>query len=81
MTNNNLAAHLTHRNVTLLQRKYWKYSPEIIAIYYPPGSNPNNLYPLPPTQLDELIVNIATDSAYEQRNTVDNGYVFVRRSE
>lgn len=66
MTQNNLAAHLTHQEVVLLNLNYRKIIPKWIAIDLALGQNANNFYPLTVDQLTRLLDSLATDSAYKK---------------
>ncbi len=65
MTQNNIAAHLTHQNVILLSLDYAKINPDTIAIDIRDGQNANNFFPLHPYEVNELVASISGSPRYK----------------
>lgn len=80
MAQNNFAPRLTHSHrVILLRLDYEKWAPAVIALDRRPGQNPNNYWPLPPIQFEELSAKLTHDKNYRQINVTDNQMIFLRR--
>ena len=65
MTQNNIAAHLTHQNVILLSLDFAKINPDTIAIDIRDGQNANNFFPLHPYEVNELVASISGSPRYK----------------
>lgn len=68
MTQNNIAAHLTHQKVVLLSQNYKKINPEVIAIDMRDGQNANNFFPLPQSKVNQLIASVSADPQYKLKS-------------
>lgn len=80
MTQNNLAAQLTHtHNLMLLRSDYWNYKPDVIAIDIRGGQSANNYWPLPPNQFEDLYKNLLNDKNYRMRKITKNQIIFFRK--
>ena len=79
MTQNNLAAHLTHEQVVLFDKKYDKFNPGVIAIYLIEGQNANNFFPLKEGEVRDMVSNLTDNKKYEQLRSVSNAYIFVKQ--
>jgi len=80
MTQNNLAAQMTHsHDLMLLRENYWDYNPKIIAIDVRAGQSANNFWPLPPKQFEELYVNLKKDNNYRIVNVTNDQLIFIRK--
>jgi len=79
MTQNNLAAHETHRPVTLLNKDIAKIQPDIVALDLRPGQNANNFFPLSEGQAQELAASLSADLNYEAQWVTDAEVIFKRK--
>lgn len=79
MAQNNLGAYLTHREkIMLLRDDYFNYSPDWIVVDKRPGQNPNNFWPVPSGNIDNLVAKLATDSAYTKIGVSEDQLIFKR---
>lgn len=65
MTQNNLAAHLTHQPVMLFRADYTPFMPEYILFDLRYGQNPNNLFPQDQEKLMRLRSKLTLDPGYK----------------
>ncbi len=80
MTQNNLAVQLTHsHHVMLLRDNYWQWMPDIIAIDIRGGQNPNNYWPVSPSQFDQLYKELSKDPNYESKTVNKQQILFVKK--
>jgi uncharacterized membrane protein len=81
MTQNNLAAHLTHSDrVMLLRDDYWKFMPEVIAIDTREGQNPANYWPLNQYSFDRLAQRLATDPNFTAKKISNQQIIYLKNS-
>lgn len=76
MAQNNLAAHLTHYNVTLLNDSYEEINPDWIAVDIGDGQNANNFFPIPPDIFKEMVASISASPNYSKYLTLGNQILF-----
>lgn len=80
MTQNNLAAQMTHSyDIMLLRENYEDYKPAVVAIDKRIGQNPNNYWPLPPKQFEILYQNLSKDKNYFKKNVTKDQIIFIRK--
>jgi len=79
MAQNNISTRFTRQDVVLLKKNYEEYNPDIIAIDFREGQNPNNFYPLEEKDVKILIDTIQQDSKYINTYTKEeNRYIFIK---
>lgn len=79
MTQNNFAAHFTHKNVILLNKNYEQIMPDIIAIDIRGGQNANNFFPLSEGGTKELISSLYQNPNYIDESLSKNELIFIRK--
>jgi uncharacterized membrane protein len=79
MTQNNIAAHFTHREVMLLNEDFEKIAPEVIALDVGEGQNANNFFPLTPAEVEELAASVSASLNYRDESVGENYLLFVRK--
>jgi uncharacterized membrane protein len=81
MTNNNLAAHLTHDQVVLLNKKYAQINPKVVAIYIASDQNENNFFPIKYVGAERLVEELMKDKDYQliYVKPIEAGYIFVKK--
>lgn len=78
---NNIAPHLTHTHqVMLLRFRYKPLDPDVIAIDKREGQNPNNFWPLPPHELDQLVSTLTKDPGYTLHKITDDQIIFIKKN-
>lgn len=80
MTQNNLAAHFTHEQVTLLNLNFATIKPDVVAIDIRPGQNANNFFPLRPFEVEMLVASLSAQPDYRLRKITDSQLLFLRTS-
>lgn len=81
MTQNNLAAHFTHRPVTILHKQFEKVNPDIVALDMHPGQNANNFFPLKYEEALSLAASLSANPSYTQVKVTDSQIFFIRDSQ
>lgn len=77
MTQNNLAAHLTHQQVWLSRDNYQDYSPDYVVFDLRSEQNPNNFY-ASSRYLELVVENLKKDSNYKILFQNGNQWLFAR---
>lgn len=76
MTQNNIAAHLTHRNIWLLKSKYEDYRPDYILVDNRLGQNPNDFFGSDRSlDIGNFVLKVSEDKNY--KIIYKTGYQFV----
>lgn len=79
MTQNNLAAHFTHRPTVLLNLNIEAIKPDLVVFDARPGQNPNDFFPLTQDQFSELIATLSVHPDYEKTEVTDSQLIFLRK--
>jgi uncharacterized membrane protein len=82
MTQNNLAAHLTHTDLYILLNEdiFDSIDPDVLAIDFSPGQNPNNFFPLHEPELKALAERLMKHPRYKVIYQETYRYIFVKKS-
>lgn len=80
MAQNNLLAHLTHDNSTLLDLRYELIEPKWIVVDTRPGQNPNNFHPLRPEEFDFFVETVSGDLMYKKYYVNGGQMIFKRQN-
>lgn len=79
MTQNNLAAHLSHASVTLINHKeFVRINPDVVALDIREGQNPNNFFPATLDDAKKLADLLETDPKYQKTEKAKDQLIFVR---
>lgn len=78
MTQNNIAAHFTHRDTVLLNKEFEKIQPDVIVIDIRPGQNPNNFFPLTQMEVEILTASLSANQDYIKKAITDSQFIFIR---
>lgn len=79
MTQNNLAAHFTHKKVTLLNLNIEYIKPDVVALDMRPGQNANNFHPLRYDEAKSLVASLSASSSYFANHVSDSELIFIRK--
>lgn len=80
MTQNNFAPRLTHTHkVILLRMNYWEVMPEVIAVDIRKGQNPNNFWPVPEDQFEQMYRMLLEDPNYQKEAVTEEQVLFLKR--
>lgn len=77
MTQNSLAAHLSHHNVLLMRDDYHKFDPDYIFFDTNPDQNGNNWFGL--KDKDKFMQNVASDPAYYLVKQISSYQLYVKK--
>lgn len=78
MAQNNIASHLSHYDITLLDESFWWVKPNVIAIDYRPDQNANNFYPFTEEQVKLIIDKLVINPDYKNISKIDSQFIFVK---
>ncbi len=82
MTQNNLAAQMTHEtNVMLLRLNYFRWMPDVIAIDVRDGQSANNYWPLPPEHFTKLYQILEHDPNYQKVSVTKNQIYYLKKKQ
>lgn len=79
MTQNNIAAHFTHRETILLRLGYEIIHPDVIALDIRPGQNANDFFPLSESDTKKLLNLLFLDSRYKKTQIGENQFIFLKK--
>jgi uncharacterized membrane protein len=78
MTQNDLAARLTHTDVRLMRMHYQLINPDFIIMNLTPGQNPNSFTPLSSDDMKETKDLLLLDNNYSVQKYGDELYIFTK---
>ena len=81
MAPNNLAVQMTHtHDVMLIRNEYWIWMPDVIAMDFRDGQNPNNYWRLHSWEIDDFKQRLLADPNYETVKVTDEQLYFVKNN-
>lgn len=82
MVQNNIAVRFTHDDLYLLlsEEVLKKESPDVIALDFRPGQNPNNYWPLNEEKMAKLTQSLLRDKNYQPIYQEKYRYIFVKKN-
>lgn len=77
MTQNHLAAHLTHNRVVLLRPDFEKLKPDIIALDMRQEQNANDYFPFSPGQFEVFVASVSASPNYKKKVIREDQWIFL----
>jgi len=79
MTQNNIASHLTHYHVILLNKDFEAIKPDYIVLDTRSGQNGNNFFPLH-NAVEGFIASVSSSPNYNMKKISDTEFIFTRKT-